>query len=440
MNLAVLGFVTVATFIALIMTKRLSAVAALIAVPILFGLLAQGNADLGEMIVEGILQVAPIALLLSFAILFFGIMMDAGLFDPLVRRILHLVGNDPLRISIGTAALSAFVSMDGDGTTTALIVITALLPVYRSVGMNPLILGTLLGLANAVMNWVPWGGPSARAAAALNVDLVDDLFLPLLPAMAAGLAATFALAWRFGITERRRLSWTPAQMKSGALVEMASSPERRPHLFWPNLLLTIGLMAAMFTGLAPLPVLMMGAFAIAATMNYPSLAAQRERIEAHAGNVVMVVVLIFAAGSLTGILNGTGMLEAMARSLVAAVPQTMGPYLASVTAALSLPLTFVMSNDAYYFGVVPVLAETAASFGIAPEVIARASMMGQPVHQLSPLLAPVYLACGLLGLEVADVQRFALKYAALLSLVLFAGALASGAIPLPPPVPSEMAA
>ncbi|RXZ64984.1 CitMHS family transporter [Pelagerythrobacter rhizovicinus] len=431
MNLALLGFATVATFIALIMTKRLSAVVALIAVPILFGLFAQAGDGLGEMVVDGILQVAPIALLLSFAILFFGIMMDAGLFDPLVRRILHVVGNDPLRISIGTAALSAFVSVDGDGTTTALIVITALLPVYRSVGMNPLILGTLLGLANAVMNWVPWGGPSARAAAALNVDLVDDLFLPLLPAMAAGLAATFALAWRFGISERRRLGWTAAQMKAGALVETASPPERRPHLFWPNLLLTVGLMVGMFTGLAPLPVLMMGAFAIAVTMNYPGLQAQRERIEAHAGNVVMVVVLIFAAGSLTGILNGTGMLDAMARSLVAAVPDAMGPYLAPVTAALSLPLTFVMSNDAYYFGIVPVLAETASSFGIAPEVIARASMMGQPVHQLSPLLAPVYLACGLLGLEVADVQRFALKYAALLSLVLFAGTLASGAIPLP---------
>ncbi|MGI9361550.1 MAG: CitMHS family transporter [Parasphingorhabdus sp.] len=429
MTLALMGFATVATFIILIMTKRLSAVVALIAVPIIFGLFVQGDGNLGEMVVSGILQVAPIALLLAFAILFFGIMMDAGLFDPLVKRILHLVGNDPLRISVGTATLSSIVSVDGDGTTTALIVITALLPVYRAIGMNPLILATLLGLSNAVMNLVPWGGPSARAAAALNLDLVSDLFIPLLPAMCLGLVATFSLAWYLGLSERKRLEWKPADMQGGAAVSMASPPERRPHLFWPNLLLTLGLMAGMFSGLAPLPVLMMGAFAIAVSINYPNLKAQRDRIDAHSMNVVMVVALIFAAGSLTGIMEGTGMLNAMAQALIAGIPNAMGPYLAPVTALLSLPLTFLMSNDAYYFGIVPVLAEAASAFGITAEVIGRASMMGQPVHQLSPLLAPVYLACAMLEVEVADVQRFALKYAAMISFILFIGAVASGAIP-----------
>lgn len=430
MTLALLGFATVATFIALIMTRRLSAAAALIAIPILFGLLAGAGPGLGPMIIKGIVQVAPIALLLSFAILFFGIMMDAGLFDPLVRRILRFVGNDPVRIAIGTAALTTLVSIDGDGTTTALIVITAMLPVYRSVGMNPLILATLLGLCNALMNFVPWGGPSARAATALKLDLVTQLFVPLVPAVLIGLVAAFALAWHFGRVERRRLGWTHELMKAGAAVEIASPPERRPHLFVPNLLLTIGLMAGMFAGLAPLPVLMMGAFAIAATINYPRLKDQRERIEAHAGNVVMVVALIFAAGSFTGIIEGTGMLDAMARSILAGVPDAMGPWLAPITALLSLPLTFLMSNDAYYFGIVPVVAQAAAAFGVPPEAIARASLLGQPVHSLSPLLAPVYLACGLLGVEVGDVQRFALKYAALMSVILLVAAIATGAIPL----------
>lgn len=430
MTLALMGFATVATFIVLIMTKRLSAVAALIAVPILFALIAGAGPELGGMMMKGIVQVAPIALLLAFAILFFGVMMDAGLFDPLVSRILHLVGNDPMRIAVGTAALAALVSVDGDGTTTALIVITALLPVYRSIGMNPLILATLLGLSNSVMNLVPWGGPAARAAAALKVDLVSDLFLPLLPAMLIGLVATFALAWHFGRSERRRLGWTPDMMKQGAMVEIDSPPERRPRLFIPNLLLTLALMAGMFSGLAPLPVLMIGAFAIAATLNYPNVKAQRERIDAHAGNVVMVVILIFAAGSLTGILEGSGMLDAMGRAVIVGIPKSMGPSLGPITAVLSLPLTFLMSNDAYYFGIVPVLAEAAHNFGVPPAVIGRASLLGQPVHQLSPLLAPVYLACGLLGVEVADVQRFALKYAAIMSMILLFAAILTGVIPI----------
>ena len=123
------------------------------------------------------------------------------------------------------------------------------------------------------------------------------------------------------------------------------------------------------------------------------------------------------------------MLDAMAKSLIAAIPQGLGPHLAPITAVLSLPITFLMSNDAYYFGIVPVLAEAAKSFGVPADAVARASLIGQPVHQLSPLLAPVYLACGLLGVEVADVQRFALKYAVLISAVLLIVAIASGAIP-----------
>lgn len=431
MNLALIGFGTVVVFITLIMTKRLSAVAALIAVPIAAALVAGAGAALGPMMLKGIVDVAPIAIMLAFAVLYFGLMMDAGLFDPLVRRIVAAVGDDPVRITLGTATLTALVSLDGDGTTTALIVITSLLPVYRATGMNPLILATLLGAINALMNFVPWGGPSARAAAALKVDLIGDVFLPLLPAVLIALAATFALAWWLGVGERRRLGWVPA---GGARPESAAPaaerPEARPRLFWFNLALTLALIVGMALGIAPLPVLIMAASAIALTVNYPRLADQRARIGDHAYNMVMVVVLIFAAGAFTGILDGTGMIEAMARALLSIVPPALGPLFAVVVAILAMPLTFLMSNDAYYFGVVPVLAQTGAGFGIPAEAIARASLMGATVHALSPLLAPIYLACGLLGVEVGDAQRFSLKYAVGIGLVLTLAAVVTGAIPI----------
>ena len=432
---AVLGTAMVVTFMTLIMTKKASAIAALIAVPIGFGLIAGAGAGLGNMMLEGIQQVTPTALMLCFAILYFAIVMDAGLFDPLVRKMLATVGEDPLRISIGTAVLAMVVSLDGDGTTTALIVITAFLPVYQKVGMNPLILGTLLALSNAIMNFVPWGGPSARAATAVQADL-QDVFLPLLPAMAIGLFAVLLMARHFGLSERRRLA-AAAPINSVDVTNTVSASEprqdasaRRPHLFWFNLTLTIALVLGMLLSLAPLPVLMMGAFAIALTLNYPRLKEQKERLASHSENVMNVVVLIFAAGAFTGILNGTGMTDAMAKAALSIVPSGIGSLLAPITAIASMPLSFVMSNDAYYFGIVPVIAQTAAGYGIEAEAIARASLLGQPVHTLSPLLAPIYLVCGLLGVDVADAQRFSLKWAVLTSLILTAAALATGAIPL----------
>jgi CitMHS family citrate-Mg2+:H+ or citrate-Ca2+:H+ symporter len=433
---AVLGLAMVVTFMILIMTKRMSAIAALLVVPIVFGLLAGAGAGLGEMILKGVGQVAPTALMLSFAVLYFAIMMDAGLFDPLVNKVLAIVGEDPMRISLGTAILAMLVSIDGDGTTTALIVITAFLPVYRRVGMNPLILATLLGLSNSLMNYVPWGGPSARAAAAVHVDLADVVG-PLLPAMGVGLLGILGLAWVFGRSERKRLSFAGATADPGAPItalpptlDAERAAIRRPKLFWFNLVLTVGLILGMILGLAPLPVLMMGAFAVAATVNYPRVSDQKARLAAHADNVVNVVVLLFAAGAFTGILNGTGMSNAMASAALAVIPPQIGPFLAPITALVSMPLTFVMSNDAYYFGVVPVIANAAAGFGIEPAAIARASLIGQPVHSMSPLLAPIYLACGLLGVDVADAQRFALKWAVLISLLVLGIAMLTGAIPI----------
>jgi CitMHS family citrate-Mg2+:H+ or citrate-Ca2+:H+ symporter len=438
LNPALLGLAMVVTFMTLIMTKRMSAVAALILVPIVFGLLAGAGPSLGKMMVEGVLQVTPTALMLAFAVLYFAIVMDAGLFDPLVRRVLATVGDDPMRISIGTAVLAMVVSLDGDGTTTALIVVTAMLPVYRKTGMNPLVLATLLALCNALMNIVPWGGPAARVASAVQVDL-NDVFLPLIPSMASGLLAVLGIAWLFGRRERARLairanSSVAARLDSDIVPAAVATPldnnARRPHLFWFNLVLTVLLFAGIILKVAPLPVLMMVAFTIAATVNYPNLKDQRQRVATHAESVVNIVILIFAAGAFTGILNETGMADAMATASLSVIPPSVGVFLAPLTGLAAMPLTFVMSNDAYYFGLVPVIADAAANYGIAPEAIARASLVAQPVHMLSPLLAPIYLVCGLLGVDVVDAQRFALKWAVLVSLIVLATALLTGAVPL----------
>jgi CitMHS family citrate-Mg2+:H+ or citrate-Ca2+:H+ symporter len=434
MTLAVLGFLMVISFMTLIMTHRLSAITALIIVPIVFGLLAGAGPQLGGMMVKGVTQLAPTALMLAFAVLYFGIMIDAGLFDPLVRWVLAMVGDDPARVTVGTALLAMVVSLDGDGATTALVTISALLPVYRRLRLNPLILALLLGLSNTIVNLVPWGGPTARAASALHLE-PSAVFLPMIPAMVAGLAGTMALAWWLGVGERRRLGRLSLEPLAPAaadapLIDTGETEAKRPKLIWFNLALTLALVGGLVTGAAPLPALMMGAFAIAVIVNYPDIGVQRTRIAAHAKNVLGVVLLIFAAGAFTGILSGTGMVKAMADATLTAIPPQLGPYLAPITALLSMPMTFFMSNDAFYFGVLPVIAETAAKFGVPAEAIARASIIGQPVHGLSPLIAAIYLVTGLLKVEVGAAQRFSLKWAIAASLLLLIAGLVTGAFPL----------
>lgn len=72
------------------------------------------------------------------------------------------------------------------------------------------------------------------------------------------------------------------------------------------------------------------------------------------------------------------MVDAMSKSLLAVIPDFLGPYLAVITALASMPFTFFMSNDAFYYGVLPVLAEAASHYGITAVEMARASIVGSP--------------------------------------------------------------
>lgn len=432
--LTVLGFGMVLTFMYLIMSKRLSPLVALITVPILFALMGGFGSGINEMMLEGIKKIAPTGVMLMFAILYFGVMIDAGLFDPLVRVILRIVRGDPLKIVMGTAILALLISLDGDGSTTYMITVSAMLPLYRRLGMNALSMTCVTMLASGVMNLTPWGGPTARAATALHVDPAD-VFIPLVPAMAVAIISILALAWWFGLKERRRLgvvmlpeggNWLDGGVAddSDALPTVAETEDsKRPRLLWVNLVLTLVLMTALVIGVLPMPVLFMIGFAIALVINYPNLVEQRRRLVSHAGNVLSVVSLIFAAGIFTGILSNTGMVEAMSRSFLAVIPDAWGPYLAVITAVASMPFTFFMSNDAFYFGVLPILSEAAGHYGISPVEMARASLAGQPVHLLSPLVPSTYLLVGMAKVDFADHQRFTLKWAVLVSLVLLAASL-----------------
>ncbi|WP_206667022.1 CitMHS family transporter [Stutzerimonas nosocomialis] len=426
--MAWVGFAMVSVFMLLILTRRLSAIVALILVPVAFGLGIGLGPQMGEMIMDGVLKVTPTAMMLMFALLYFAVMFDAGLFEPAVKRIIRWVGDDPLRITLGTAALSAIISLDGDGATTVLVVVTSFLPVYLRLGLNPLILAVMLLLTNTVMNIVPWGGPTARAASALHLDALD-VFLGLIPTMVIGLVYAFAAAWWLGMRERKRLGWVPGRATdAGPLLVREPKASHRPRLFWVNLALTLGLVVSMGAGLGPLPMLMMIGLALALVINYPRLAEQRERIAAHSESVLSVVALIFAAGAFTGILTGSGMVDGMSQALLRVVPEDAGPYMGFITALASVPFTFFMSNDAFFFGILPILGAAAAEYGVDPIHIARASVLGLPVHAMSPLVAAPYLLAGLLKRDLGELQRYCLGWALGSSGVLIIGALVTGAI------------
>tara|TARA_R100000935_G_C2840985_1_gene170968 strand:+ start:6686 stop:7984 length:1299 start_codon:yes stop_codon:yes gene_type:complete len=428
--LALLGFATIGLFTVLVMSNRISAVAGLILIPIIFGLLGGFGAELGNMMVGGIIQTAPTAVMLVFALLYFMLMYECGLFEPFIKWILSIVGDDPVRIVVGTALLAIITSLDGDGASAVLITVTSMYPIYRRLGMNPLIIALLIGLINPTLNWLPWGGPAARAAISLNVELTD-IVTPMLPAMIITIFGALVFAYILGRSERRRLQ-AEARLAPGTEDEdvTVQTPRKviKPKNFWFNLPFTVALMISLALGIFPLPALVMAAFAIVITVNFPDVRAQQDKLKPHAGTALMLVTLILAAGAFTGILNDTGMVEAMAQGMISVVPPSWGPHFGFITALLSIPLLVILSTDAFFLGVLPILGETGAAYGVAPEVIARAGLIGMPCHSLSPMIAPIYFVAALLRTDIGRLQRFAWPWTLALSLVALVAAGLTGAI------------
>ncbi|MFD3548576.1 CitMHS family transporter [Streptomyces sp. NPDC058655] len=508
--LTFLGFAMIVTFLVLIMLKKMSPIAALVLIPALFCVFAGQGAHLGDYVIDGVGKLAPTAAMLMFAIVYFGVMIDVGLFDPIVRGILRFCKADPVRVVVGTAVLAAIVSLDGDGSTTFMITVSAMYPLYKRLGLSLVVMTGVAATANGVMNTLPWGDPTARAATALKLDAAD-VFVPMIPALAAGLLFVFVLAYALGLKERRRVGLLvlpgegrpaetrpappapePAEARmlpvpagagagqaeattatppaaSGPVKSAASAgpvgtagspsfdpapapgaapragaaapapedgfqgldpdrPTLRPRLYWFNAGLTVTLLSAMIMELLPIPVLFLLGAALALTVNFPHMPDQKARIAAHADNVLNVAGMVFAAAVFTGVLTGTGMVKDMADWLVGAIPEGMGPHMALVTGLLSLPLTYFMSNDGFYFGVLPVLAEAGAAHGVSPLEIARASLVGQALHMSSPLVPAVYVLVGMAGVEFGDHTRFTVKWAALTSLVVLAAGMLFGII------------
>jgi len=418
--LVLLGLGMITSFITLIMTKRLSPLVALTLIPILFGLFSGSGNGLGKMMEDGLKATAPTGVLLMFGILYFGIMFEVGLFEPLIVRILQYAKGDPLKVIMGTCVLSLLVALDGDGAATYLIIVGAMLPVYKRLAINPLILTAILTLCVGIMIKLPWTGANARCLSALQLD-ASKLFNPIIPSMLASIVWVLFVAWFLGMKERKRLGIIH--------IDVPESKEiKNRKVYFTNLLLTAVLLGALISGLFPIAVTFMVGLAIALIINYPSLDEQRIKLAAHAGSALSVGSMVFAAGIFTGILSGTKMLDAMAQSFIRIIPDSLGPNMGIVTGLTSMPFTYFVSNDAYFYGIVPLTAVTASHFGVTAVEIGRASLLGQSVHMLSPLVASTYLLVGLAGVSFEAHQRFTLKWAVATTLVMLLVSILTGAI------------
>lgn len=441
--LALIGLLTIVVMLVLIMSKKLQTLLALIIVPIVGCLIAgyTGNivleegtfsiTTMGDFITAGLKSIAPTGVMFIFAILFFGILTDAGTFDPIIKKILQVVGKDPVKICIGTVILACLVHLDGSGAVTFLIAIPAMLPLYNKLGMRTTTLATLVALGAGVMNMLPWGGPTIRAITAMSSS-VEELFNPMIIPMLAGLVFILLVAVYLGKKEKKRLgaALDAIVLDDSDNVSAEENSLKRPKLFLFNIALIIIAVVVLIRSILPPAAVFMIATAIALLVNYPDKKIQSERVDAHAKAALMMASMLFAAGSFIGIMQNSGMLSAMAEAIVDIVPASIGRFMPVVVGVLSMPASLIFDPDSYYYGVMPVLASAVEQMGVNPIMIARASIIGQMTtgFPISPLTGSTFLLTGLAGIELGEHQKNTIPFAFLTTIVMLVFAIIVGAI------------
>ncbi|MCX4163782.1 MULTISPECIES: CitMHS family transporter [Paraburkholderia] len=431
--LAIIGLVSVVTLTTLILTRRMSPLAALIVVPIVAALMGGFGLQTTTFIVKGIQSVAPVVGMFIFAIVFFGIVTDAGMLDPIIDRILRTVGVRPTRILMGTALLALLIHLDGSGAVCFLITVPAMLPVYDRLGMDKRLLTCTAALAAGV-NFLPWTGVMIRASVALHIPAAE-IFVPLIPVQIVGLAFVFATAYGLGKREERRLGLVRDGRSIAMPVRELTEQERalrRPARFWPNLILTVVVMATMISGKVEPVVMFMVGTVIALFLNYPNVDEQRRRVDAHAGAALLMASVLLAAGAFTGIMSGTGMLDAMARAAVHFIPAEHASHIPFIIGLLSMPLSLIFDPDSFYFGILPVVAGAAHQLGVSPIQVGQAALLGQMTtgFPVSPLTPATFLLVGLAGVELSEHQKFSIPFLFGASVVMTFAAVIVGTFPL----------
>lgn len=441
MWLSIVGFATIMIIVLLLLSGRVTPIIPLVLIPIL-GAFATGFglSDMDEFFGNGLDDVINVAIMFIFAIMFFGIMQDAGLFDPLINGLIKVSRGNIIAISIGTVIIAALAQLDGSGASTFLITIPALLPLYKRLKMSPYLLLLLISGSASIMNMLPWAGPIGRTATVLKMDVIE-LWKPLIPVQAIGMVLMIGLAILLAKREQRRISKRFGSTEAAAdiVVEEEADTEStdsasektlaRPKLLWINVIITVAVIAVLVSGLLDPGFAFLIGVSIALPVNYPNMSEQMGRIRSHAPNALMMATIIIAAGTFLGILNGTGMLDSIAKDVVKIIPGLVAPYVHLIIGFFGVPFDLLLSTDAYYYALLPVVEQISSGFGIESLSTAYSMIIGNIVGTfISPFSPALWLALGLANLEMGRHIRYSIGWTWGLSIVLLIIATMIGVI------------
>lgn len=419
-----LGFLTIiAIVVTLFKSKTLPSIAFIIFPSILAAILVIGGyysiENIGALIKSGFGSTGPTAALFVFSVLYFGIMTDAGMFDVIIDKLMGMVGDSVIGVTVMTSIIATIGHLDGGGASTFLIVVPAMLPVYKKMHMRPTTLLRVAVLSMGVMNLMPWAGPTMRAASVLGME-AGNLWSTLIPVQIFGIVLGLGHAVLSGVQEKKRgagLHGKLAQQEGAVVLDeaekaAAANDLARPKLFAFNVILTLAVIALLVWDKFPSYVPFMLGVGIGILVNYTDVKLQKKVINLHAGPALMMCSTLMGAAVLMGILVKTvkvddveiqSVVSCMSQIISMILPAALGQHLPLVIGILSVPLALAFDTDSYFYGMLPVMIGIGESYGVAALPIATAMVVCRNCATfISPMVPATLLGVGLADVDIKD--------------------------------------
>ena len=437
--LALLGFATVIAVIVLLLRNVTVPALAFVSVSTITAaiLVATGAFTLDEMadfIKEGVKGVHGTAILFIFSVLFFGVMTDAGMFDKIIGALMKKVGNNVIGVTLMTCLIAIIGHLDGGGASTFLITIPAMLPVYKRLHMRRETLLLICVTSMGVMNLLPWGGPTMRAASVLGVES-NDLWSQIVPMQVVGLVLAVGTAIFWGFQEKKRIAKLgDAAVEDAGKYDDSDSEEKnnelaRPKNFIFNVILTLAVIIVLVLDIFPSYYVFMVGCALGILVNYRGKKLHNSIIKSHASAGLSMASTILCAGVFLGVLSKSGIMEKMAVVMASFIPASLGRFLPIIIGILSVPLALLFDTDSYFYGLLPVLISVGNQFGVNPAHIAIAMVVCRNCATfISPVAPATYLGIGLAGVEIKDHIKYCFGWQWGVSLICLVAGLILGVI------------
>jgi len=347
---------------------------------------------------QGISSVTATGVLFIFSILFFGVLGEAGVFNRIINNLLKTTGSNIYGICILTVIISVIAHLDGSGASSFLIAIPALLPIYKQLGMRKTTLMTIVAISLGVMNLLPWGGPTLRAATIIDTD-ANTIWLKLMPIQITGLICAVAVALYLAKQEIAR----GAGVLSGDATHhvIKGGENERNNTFFINLGLLLAVLILLVIDVVPSYFCFMLGLCFALFINYPELNLAQKIINKHSQSAIMMATTLFGAGILIGVFDKSGIMKVMASAILSVLPEWALKSIPLLIGLTAVPMALIFCTDSYFFGIMPIVVGITNELGVDPMSIAIIMVVARNCAAfISPVVPATLLGCGLCSLNI----------------------------------------